>query len=371
MGAYPLPASQNTVDHKHRFMVLDTLRGYAALAIMIYHFKAVSPLFASYLAVDFFLILSGFVLTHAYFRRDDFNFWSFAQARIARLYPLHLITLCASLGVYLLTARYIDKSDLALHILMLHNIGLGPDTIEFNSPAWSISVEFWVNMVMALALMFIIPSLQNRRVRWLSLGAISLIVFAILGLSPGHLNGVEGHVIPFVNMGVLRGFGSFCLGIIIYEVYLAAAPKLQADMLGLIGNLTLPAIILFALSLFSPLKETALDFLFVPFFCLVVFLAAFERGPGVGAIGKLSYLGTISFAVYLIHRPVQQFFAHILDGSGGLPAQFTLSVITTLVLAVIANKYVEIPANRLGKRLLKAFGNGVKDWAESWRRVLR
>lgn len=355
---------------KHRFLVLDTLRGYAALAIMFYHFKAVSPLYASYLAVDFFLILSGFVLTHAYFRHEGFNFWSFAQARVARLYPLHLVTLIASLGVYTLTHRYIDKSDLLLHGLMLHNIGLGPDTIEFNSPAWSISVEFWVNIVMALALMSVIPSLQKRWERWLFLATISFAAFAILSLSPGHLNGVEDNVIPFVNMGLLRGFGSFCLGIIVYELYLYALPKLDHEALGVIGRITPFAIVLFAMSLFSPIKETALDFLFVPFFCLVVFLAAFEHGHGVTKLGKFSYLGTISFAVYLIHRPVQQFFAHILDGVGGLPLQFTFSVVTTLALAVLANKYLEIPANRLGKACLKILGNWVKAWAAGWRRIL-
>jgi len=366
-----MPAEQNTVDKKQRFMVLDTLRGYAAIVIMIYHFKAISPIYASYLAVDFFLILSGFVLTHAYFRHEGFNFWTFAQARVARLYPLHLITLIASLGVYVLTARYIDKSDLLLHLLMLHNIGLGPDTIEFNSPAWSISVEFWVNIVMALALISVLPTLRNRWARWLLLATISFVAFAILSISPGHLNGVQDHVVPFVNMGLLRGFGSFCLGMIVYEVYLYVLPKLNKDTLDLIGQVTPVAIILFAMSLFSPLKETALDFLFVPFFCFVVFLAAFERGRGVPQLGQFSYLGTISFAVYLIHRPVQQFFAHILEGAGGLPMQFVLSVVTTLALAVLANRFIETPANRLGKTVLRALGNWLKAWAESWRQVLR
>ena len=366
-----MPPMQNSIGTKHRFEVLDTLRGYAAIAIMIYHFKAISPLYASYLAVDFFLILSGFVLTHAYFRHEGFKFWSFAQARVARLYPLHLITLVASLGVYVLTERYIDKSDLLLHTLMLHNIGFGPDSIEFNSPAWSISVEFWVNMVMALALMTVIPSLKCRWARWLSLGTIAFVAFAVLSVSPGHLNGVEKNVAPFVNMGLLRGFGSFCLGVIVYEVYLYVLPKMTEDALRFIGRVTPITIILFAMSLFSPLKETALDFLFVPFFCLVVFLAAFERGRGVAKVGQMSYLGTISFAVYLIHRPVQQFFAHVLDGAGGLPSQFLLSVITTFALAVLANKYIEIPANRLGKAVLRTLGNWLKAWAEGWRRVLR
>ena len=169
----------------------------------------------------------------------------------------------------------------------------------------------------------------------------------------------------------MRGFGSFCLGIIVYELYAHLLPTISEKKLALISGLAPLAIILFAVSLFSPIKETAFDFLMVPFFCLVVFLAAFERGLGVASLGRLSYLGTISFAVYLIHRPVQQFYAHMLDGAGGFPAQFAISVLTTLALAVLANKYFEIPANRLGKKVLRTLGNWLKAWAASWREILR
>jgi len=71
--------TQSKVASK-RFVLLDSLRGYAAFAIMILHFPEINGSLNTYLAVDFFLILSGFVLMHAYFRNPEFSLVSFAQA---------------------------------------------------------------------------------------------------------------------------------------------------------------------------------------------------------------------------------------------------------------------------------------------------
>ncbi|MEO9970266.1 MAG: acyltransferase [Hyphomonadaceae bacterium] len=337
---------------KQRFVALDALRGYAALSIMFYHFQQFTPLFAGYLAVDFFLILSGFVLTHAYFSRDDFNVWGFVQARIARLYPLHLITLLFMAGLSLVMGWYVDKSDFLLHFLMIHNIGLGPDTIVLNSPSWSISVEFWVNIVIALALISVIPSSKQRWLRWGVLLGISCVPLGSLALSTGHLNVVEANLFPFVNLGLLRGFASFCLGIIVYEAFSYYGPLFTDKTHRLIAKLTPPAIILFAVSLFYPIKETAIDFVMIPFFAIVVFLTAFETGKGIGHLKQCAYLGSISFAVYLIHVPVQRFFEVALDGSGSLAHVF-LSTVTTIGLAALAHHYFELPMNRRVKSTLK------------------
>lgn len=342
---------------KQRFVVLDTLRGYAAIVIVLYHYKAVRPLFASYLAVDFFLILSGFVLTHAYFSQPNFRFWPFVQARFARLYPLHLLTLITSAGVYLLVGRYLDKSDFLLHALMIHNIGIGPDSIEFNSPSWSISVEFWVNVALGGALLWCLPSLKSRWIRWGVLLGVSYLAFIVLALHAGHLNAVEDNVVPLVNAGLLRGLASFCIGIVIYELFVFVKPKLDAAGYRLISRLTPMVIVLFVMSLLNPAVETAADFLYIPFFAGVVFLAAFERGVGVAQLGRFAYLGSISFALYLVHRPIQQFFVHILDGTGGLAAEMGLSLVVIFAAAHLAHRYFELPMNRLVKRLLERGGH--------------
>lgn len=346
-------AEPSTPDQiKQRFVVLDALRGYAALVIMFYHLQPFTPLFSGYLAVDFFLILSGFVLTHAYFSRDDFSFWEFLLARFARLYPLHLITLLFMAGLGLAMGWYVGKMDFLLHFLMIHNIGFGPDKIVFNAPSWSISVEFWINAVMALALMAI-PTLKQREVRWTVLIGVSWGLLGSLALSAGHLNVVETNLVPFVNLGLLRGFASFCIGIVVYEAFSLYGPSFTDKTRRLIAQLTPPAIILFAMSLFIPFKETAIDFVILPFFAVVVFLAAFETGKGVGHLKQYAYLGSISFAIYLVHVPVQRFFEVALNGSGGPITYVVLSTVTTIGIAALAHHYFELPMNRKVKTWLR------------------
>jgi peptidoglycan/LPS O-acetylase OafA/YrhL len=80
----------------HRFATLDYLRGVAALAIVLLHFRyglGVKLLPYGYLAVDFFFVLSGFVLAHAYEERllAGMTPADFMRARLIRLYPLYAI----------------------------------------------------------------------------------------------------------------------------------------------------------------------------------------------------------------------------------------------------------------------------------------
>jgi peptidoglycan/LPS O-acetylase OafA/YrhL len=104
------------ISNTHTFVTLDGLRGIAALAVVTRHapdfFQQISwvdicdrsipncvtlvgPFFESYLAVDFFFVLSGFVLAHAYERRvlSDMKPRQFLALRLLRLYPLYLLAL--------------------------------------------------------------------------------------------------------------------------------------------------------------------------------------------------------------------------------------------------------------------------------------
>ena len=78
------------INNRRSFVTLDGLRGIAALAVVTRHapyFR--NPFFESYLAVDFFFVLSGFVLAHAYGQRlrGNLSILDFVKIRIVRLYP--------------------------------------------------------------------------------------------------------------------------------------------------------------------------------------------------------------------------------------------------------------------------------------------
>src|SRR5262245_45457012 len=89
-------------EDAHRFLVLDGLRGLAAFAVILDHVSSVTlrhwfP--GRYLAVDFFFVLSGFVLAHAYGERlqSQLSPWRFMCIRMIRLYPLYLLGLMLGL----------------------------------------------------------------------------------------------------------------------------------------------------------------------------------------------------------------------------------------------------------------------------------
>ena len=80
-----------------KFLGLDGMRGVAALFVVLLHstpYWGFAPLQRSYLAVDLFFALSGFVIAHAYERRFEnlsMNAWSFTVTRVIRLYPMYVI----------------------------------------------------------------------------------------------------------------------------------------------------------------------------------------------------------------------------------------------------------------------------------------
>ncbi|TIW52974.1 MAG: acyltransferase, partial [Mesorhizobium sp.] len=107
---------------RHIYLNLDALRGVAAISVMLYHF---SPFIAdgkvlpsSYLAVDLFFLLSGFVIAHAYDRKIESGM-GFGTFRLIRLYPLYLAgTLLGAFYLLiknrLMPGEYMPLSDVAL-----------------------------------------------------------------------------------------------------------------------------------------------------------------------------------------------------------------------------------------------------------------
>src|SRR5947207_14296459 len=94
-----------------RFEALDSWRGIAACLVALYHLRLYSdsPLIAlpllqhSYLFVDFFFVLSGFVIAANYQQRlgEGFSMWRFALLRFGRVYPLHLALLAVCILLHL------------------------------------------------------------------------------------------------------------------------------------------------------------------------------------------------------------------------------------------------------------------------------
>ena len=220
-----------------RFEVLDAWRGIAALLVAVFHFNALHhaaymPFVRnSYLFVDFFFVLSGFVIAHAYADRLDTvsDAAVFTMRRFGRVWPLHVAVLSAFavfecqrwLSALVQGLEFVPfnatgavpRGDLAYQITMTHVLGFA-SRLTWNGPNWSISAEFWTYVIFA-AVSVVAP------VRWRTA------VLAILGAGSGmFLIARSSHGMDVtLDLGLSRCIFGFATGIMVYEFRQATSSK--------------------------------------------------------------------------------------------------------------------------------------------------
>ena len=204
---------------------LTSARGIAAWLVVLYHIRSgmdwaprelVHFLGKGYLAVDFFFLLSGFVIYltahRAFLREGSAAAPAFLMRRIARVYPLYAVMLMATLAFALIVhatgreAGNYPLSELPLHILMLQNWGFTSE-LSWNHPAWSISTEFAAYVIFP-ALLLWTPISRARRPNLLA-AMILLIALLYLGLRAGGETHLGGDIARF---GLLRCLTEFSCG---------------------------------------------------------------------------------------------------------------------------------------------------------------
>ncbi|MGD0865318.1 MAG: acyltransferase [Rhizomicrobium sp.] len=296
----------DAVDTPQRFRVLDGWRGVCALLVALHHFSAngfiaALPLIRNaWLFVDFFFVLSGFVITHAYSQKlgSGPEIGTFALRRFARLWPLHVTILAAFIGLELIRLAVTgggftgERTPLAIlaNLFLVQSLGVF-HTLTWNTPSWSISTEFYTYLVFAAACAIT----AHRTTR---------IVLSVL-LAAGGL----AVLICFSRYGMRETFGwgffrclfGFFAGSLTYEIWR------QNRFAGNIGNAAEIATVALALAflVFVP-GHLALEYFAVPVFSLLVFVFARERGIVSRAMSAnaINCLGRWSYSIYMVHMLV-------------------------------------------------------------------
>ena len=229
-------------DTKPHYDLLDGLRGVAALMVIFYHvFEAfaTSPIDQrfnhGYLAVDFFFILSGFVIGYAYDDRwKTMTTKDFIKRRLIRLHPM--VVLGAVLGVIAFCIQGCEKWDgtqvsismvmlaLLINLFLIPAVpGSGPEIrgngemYPLNGPSWSLFFEYIGNIMYAL---FIRRMSTKALTALVVLAGIGLASFAIFNFSgAGHLG--VGWTMEEYNLigGFLRVLFSFSIGLLMSRVF--------------------------------------------------------------------------------------------------------------------------------------------------------
>jgi peptidoglycan/LPS O-acetylase OafA/YrhL len=333
------------MPHARVLPSLTPLRGLAAVWVVIYHYNiwapnahldAHSPIISKgYLAVDLFFMLSGFVMTHVYhhaFLRDLCgNYFRFIGARIARLYPLHILILLLFLATALSsrTADYIATGDFSpipltgarsigaffANLLMLQ--GVKASELSWNYPAWSISVEFMAYLLFPL-LLPIVSEAPAKLKALLAAVLIGLLSYLML-LTNDYFNQWDGPTT------LLRCLPEFTLGMLMYSLYCSG--RLSGWMTSDAAAIGLAAVLLVLL-------QTGIsDFLTVAVFGLFILVAVGNDGRVTRLLNAalLLWLGELSYSLYLAHGLVQ-FGATRLLNAEGISDRATISELSSLLL---------------------------------------
>lgn len=283
-----------TETNKTIFISLESLRGVAALAIAYFHFYTG---WGGYLAVDFFLVLSGFILYHNYVEHSTtISFKKFVGLRLARLYPLHIFTLIIYGLVFLFTTgdwpNYEEGRVFTLiqHVTLTQGIGISP--CGWNYPSWSISVEFWINL-----LFFLFIGLKTRG---LGLFLVTIGCFVPIAYFTGHLDTHSTNYFLVVNSGLLRGIASFLLGVLAYRGYKlleyknTGMSRVKATLFEIMSLIAVGGVVFLREG-----KHSILDFVAPFMFSWLIIVFALDKGWFAKVIGKIKYFGTLSYSIYL------------------------------------------------------------------------
>lgn len=338
-----------------RFDSLDGIRGLAALAVVLFHLQ---PTFPGYLAVDLFFILSGFVLSFRYFdstRSRDLSLADFVVARLSRLYPLHLFTLLAVLAIYLWFDSFPPTGEgyifsFIVNLLLIQNTGISTWWLTWNEPSWSISVELWVNIIVFAYLAI--------KCNTLTLLLLSLGSYILLLANNQHLDLHIHMMFNFINTGLLRCFAGFFLGMVLFRVYqrvqMFDVIKPGWQWFVTFSFLEIAAFAASAYLMFVPAKQSIMDYN-APFaFAALVLIFSFQLGVLSKLINltRLTYLGTLSFSIYLNHYWVLALMRHLHIPHYGFNSEVVINVFSILLPISIATYYlIEKPGQAYSRKL--------------------
>lgn len=355
----------------NRFIWLDSLRGLASIVVLIYHYHhfylsdsqsrsdlpstSVFPYTKIFqliyehggLAVQLFWVISGFVFYHVYLNKPT-SIWKFIVHRIARLYPLHLLTLLLVALLQFVSMHYLgwwqvygnnNVFHFVLHLFFASNSLFVSHGLSFNGPIWSVSLEIFSYFIFIVCL----PLLRKTR---------ASLTCAILALCILVLTTTEGDVLLF-SSGVIHCMTYFFVGGLAYLAYKELIAK---NIFLILGELSAVLVLIFVLS--------APDFLGHVFAtvcgcaALVILVASLDHRVSVN-LGFMKALGDSSYSLYLVHVPLQMIVLLcadlFLNGTRSFAESWLtlpIYVLVSLVSAHYIYVYFEKPAGKIVRKLL-------------------
>ena len=381
-----ITTSTSFADSKPHYALLDGLRGAAALMVVWYHVfegfafaggGVIESFNHGHLGVDFFFMLSGFVISYAYDDRwkpqdkNKLTLGSFFKRRLIRLHPMIIlgaiigcITFLLQGGVkwdgssvqfpHIMIALVLAMLLIPVHPGASYDVRGNGEMYSLNGPAWSLFFEYIGNIMYALFI---------RRISYKALGILVIITgglwssFGIINVSGYDMLGV-GWTLDAVNFcgGLLRMTFPFTLGMFMARSFNPVSVR---------GIFWISIAVLFALfsvpfipaSIVTPAPNISFNSVFeflsiVLVFPAIIWFSAGSKLSNTFSSKVCKFLGDLSYPLYVVHYPVMYlFYAWLIKTE-----QYTLAETWPIVILVIA---VNIT---LAYACLKLYDEPVRRW---------
>ena len=369
----PTTVSSVFSDSKSHFKILDGLRGVAAIMVISMHIMEsfaggdATKMYINhgYLAVDFFFLLSGFVIAHAYDDRwGNMSIKDFFKRRLIRLHPMIIIGMTVGAICFYFSASTVVFPPIGstpvwkLILTMLIGYTLIPIPVSMDirgwaemhpldGPAWTLFFEYIANILYALVL---------RRASKPVLAVLTLI--AAVALIQYGVNGGRGDLIGGWSLTAeqLRiGFTRLCYP------FLAGMLLSRITKPGNMGNTFIWCSLLLIITLALPRiggSNTAHFWMnglyesltIIVVFPLVVFLGASGNIKNNSLANACRFLGDISYPVYIIHYPfIYIFTAWVVDNHKTFAQAWPVGLLLltgVVTLAYVFLKLYDIPVRK-------------------------
>lgn len=375
-------ASTQFADTKPHYELLDGLRGVAAILVLIYHIfegfafaestngegsGLITTLNHGHIAVDFFFILSGFVISYAYDDRwGKMSLGGFFKRRLIRLHPMLIMGAVVGMISFLLTGCQQWSGEVTpiswVMIALLLTIFMVPalpglpyevrgngEMFPLNGPMWSLFFEYIGNILYAL----VIRRLSTKLLAVLTaiLGVLHAWIFV------GDLSGYDsvgiGWTIDTINFwgGLVRKLFPFTMGMLLARTF---KPR---EVKGAFWICSAMLIAVFAVPYIAKSGTISLNSLYevvciAVIFPFIVWLGACGKG-GDNYTGRINnFLGELSYPLYIVHYPIMYIFYKWLIENRCYTLGDTLGLSALVVLSSVALAYA----------CLKLYDEPVRKW---------
>ena len=378
------------LKQKPHFALLDGLRGVAALAVLWYHVNEgfafaeatngagdgiIRSFNHGYLAVDFFFLLSGFVIAYAYDDRwnQGLTMGNFIKRRLIRLHPMLIAGAIIGAITFLIQGGVTwsgEAVSLAQVLLCLgftflfipsvpggsYEVRGNGELFPLNGPYWSLFFEYIGNLLYGLLLRRLSTKVLAV---FVALIGITFFWFATCNISEYGSIGV-GWTLDTVNFcgGLLRMLFPFTLGMLLSRTF---KPR---PVRGAFWLCSILLVALFAVPYIEAMQPLCMNGVFemtciMLIFPAIVLLAASCTSVGAGTNRIATFLGELSYPLYTVHYPLMYlFYAGLIANEQynfmSAPWQSLCVMGGSILLAIVLMKCYDAPVR---KWLTKKFNN--------------